>query len=115
MKYQIDQSGKRHQKTAQRAVLVNLVDSLKDWTDNLEAKIAKKGWFVQTVKLGVDLPGIGPGRFGLSVQSSEPARPTSPNYSMPILDTKKDRVLGGRLSPSRTGWVGVLLDLMEIC
>ena len=61
----------RHQKTAQRAALVNLTDSLKDWTDNLESNISLKKEFVKSPdKRGVDLPGVEPGRFGLSVQSS---------------------------------------------
>ena len=38
---------KRHQKTAQRAVLVNLADSLKDWIDTLERNIAKGDRFVK--------------------------------------------------------------------
>jgi len=39
---------KRHQKTAQRAVLVNLADSLKDWIDTLGHNIPKWGRFVKS-------------------------------------------------------------------
>jgi len=66
-----------HQKTAQRAALVNLTDLLIDWIDNLGSNITKEEKFVKGQNnLGVDLPGVEPGRFGLSIQSSKPAKPT---------------------------------------
>ena len=66
-----------NQKTAQRADLVNLTDLLIDWIDNLGSNITKEEKFVKGQNnLGVDLPGVEPGRFGLSIQSSKPAKPT---------------------------------------
>ena len=67
-----------HQKTAfWAASLVSRTDSLSDWTDTLKSKIAYKGGIVNTseAKLGMDLPGVEPGRLGVSAQSSKPARP----------------------------------------
>lgn len=67
-----------HQKTAfVAASLVSRTDSLNDWTDNLNNKIPYKESLVNIpeAKLSMDLPGVEPGRLGLSIQSSEPARP----------------------------------------
>jgi len=63
----------KNQKIPQSGTLVNLTDSLNDWTDNLDDNISAQSGLVNR---GVDLPGIGPGRFGLSDQSSKPAKPT---------------------------------------
>lgn len=65
-----------HQKTAQRADLVHLTDSLNGWIDNLESNISPTKQLVKSQQRGVDLPGVEPGRLGLSIQPSEPAKPT---------------------------------------
>ncbi len=77
---------KRHQKTAQRADLVHLTSPLTDWIDTLGANIALTKQLVKSpIKRGVDLPGIEPGRFGVSIQSSEPAKPTPKSvYTMDL-------------------------------
>ena len=70
-----------HQKTAFMAAhLVSRTDSLNDWTDTLKSKIAHKESIVNMpeAKLSMDLPGVEPGRLGVSIQSSEPARPMLP-------------------------------------
>ena len=67
-----------HQKTASSADnLVSRTDSLNDWPDNLKRNVAYKKDIVKTseAQSGMDLPGVEPGRLGLSDQSSEPARP----------------------------------------
>ncbi|MBI4033127.1 MAG: hypothetical protein HY377_01250 [Candidatus Blackburnbacteria bacterium] len=70
-----------HQKTAFLAArLVSRTDSLNDWIDTLKSNIAHKESIVNMpeAKLSMDLPGVEPGRLGVSTQSSEPARPMLP-------------------------------------
>src|SRR3989339_989766 len=59
----------RHQKTAQRAALVNLTDPNSNWTDNLKSKISPQKELVKfSNQKGVNSPGVEPGKLGLSVQ-----------------------------------------------
>jgi len=67
-------NGSDNQKIPQNGTLVNLTNSLKDWSDNLKNSLSQK--YGLSSQLGVDLPGVEPGRRGLSDQSSEPAKPT---------------------------------------
>ena len=75
-----------HQKTAQRADLVSPTSSTYDWIDNLKGSLQQTNNFVKSifgisqVRLGVDPPGVEPGRLGLSIQSSEPAEPTQGSF-----------------------------------
>ena len=57
--------------------MVCRTDSLNDWTDTLKTNIPDKRDFVKfsISILSMDLPGVEPGRLGVSIQSSEPARP----------------------------------------
>ena len=59
------------------ADLVRLTDLRIDWTDNLNHRLTPAPALVNTQnELGVDPPGVKPGRLGLSVQSSKSAEPT---------------------------------------
>ena len=78
--------GNSHQKTAFKAVLVNLAGMLNGWIDNLGDNIPQLPKIVN-LQMGVDLPGVEPGRLGLSIQPSKPARPT-PNPLSQILAEK---------------------------
>ncbi len=64
-----------HQKTALTAAhLVYLADSQTSWIDTLKNNIA---YLIQFVKQScVDPPGVEPGKFGVSIQLSEPAGST---------------------------------------
>jgi len=77
---------KRHQKTAQRAALVNLTDPNSNWTDNLKSNISPHKELVKfSNQKGVDSPRVEPGKLGLSVQPSEPAGPTQNSvYTMDL-------------------------------
>lgn len=57
--------------------LVRLTSLLKDWIDNLAPNLPEDLEDVKGQKiLGVDSPGVAPGRLGLSIQSSRLAEPT---------------------------------------
>ena len=59
------------------AGLVHLTSLLNGWIDNLEPNISPTKQLVKSFnKMGVDLPGVEPGKFGLSIHPSKPAKPT---------------------------------------
>ena len=81
----IGNTEEEHQKTALSADdLVSRTDSLNDWFDTLKRTISYKRSIVNMpeAKVSMDLPGVEPGRHGVSNQSSEPARPM-PTSSIP--------------------------------
>jgi len=66
-----------HQKIPQSETLVHLTSKLNGWIDNLRRNVSSNKSSVNSQKFrGVDLPGVEPGRLGLSIQPSEPAKPT---------------------------------------
>ncbi|PIR28197.1 hypothetical protein COV39_00345, partial [Candidatus Berkelbacteria bacterium CG11_big_fil_rev_8_21_14_0_20_40_23] len=92
--------------------LVNLTDSLTDWPDTLKWNITTNHSFVKSQNTrGVDLPGVEPGRFGVSSQSSEPAKPTPKPLSQGDLENSRwtkviylkagDEIAVARLDPLR--------------
>lgn len=66
-----------HQKTTLPSGLVNLTRMLNDRPDNLTCILSQNlNLSSRKVNLSVDLPGVEPGRPGLSDRSSKPAKPT---------------------------------------
>lgn len=64
-------------KKSAEADLVHLTSLLNGWPDNLESNISPTKQLVKSLNIrGVDLPGVEPGRLGLSDQPSKPAKPT---------------------------------------
>ena len=68
----------RHQKTASSAALVNSSSSLNGWIDTLRDTLPQDA---PSVNRGVDLPEVESGGLGVSIQPSEPARPTPSSVS----------------------------------
>ncbi|PJA21994.1 hypothetical protein COX59_03520, partial [Candidatus Beckwithbacteria bacterium CG_4_10_14_0_2_um_filter_47_25] len=73
-------------KKSAEADLVSLADSLTDGPDNLETNISSLNQLVKSPNIrGVDLPGVEPGRRGLSGPSSEPAKPTPNQFWVKVI------------------------------
>ena len=90
-------------KKSAEADLVHLTSLLIDWTDNLKTNISPAKQLVKSLNIrGVDLPGVEPGRFGLSDQSSKPAKPTpKPLSQNGLKNSSWTKVI--YLSPGNTG------------